>query len=431
MTVESRSDEGKGEHLRRDREAAARAGFIKMGPRKWLLVRCFERVLSPLVRVVAGLNSANSGPTQGEIKNILVIEYWHLGDVVILLPFLRALRQHFPQARISWVVNPKVLPLIENEGLVDELIPIRVPWAQHFSRWKKYNVFSPFWLELARGLRHLRERRFDLALTGRMDIRDNLLVWLSGARRRVGYGVGGGSSFLTDVAMPDPDRPHRTQIWLGLLDYLGLTVENSYPRLTLGGEQRVFAERFLTEQGIAEGELIVGIHPGAGISLRRWGNTNFRRVAERLNREYSARILWFRDPSQVAEGEPLPPGFIPVSLSLPEFVGVVSQCALIICNDSGPMHIADALGVPVVAIFGPQQPAWFGPQGEFSRAVYRPEVWCRPCFDSCIFDQPYCLRLVSIENVYQSAKELVLLNRGRNERRRGDKKGLTVDRTTR
>src|SRR5579864_7455757 len=121
MTSESRSVD---EPSRLDREAAARASFVKMSPRKWLLIRCFEKALSPLARMVKGLSSADSAIVQGEIKNILVVEYWQLGDVVILLPFLRALRRNFPRARISWVVNPKVLPLIENQGLVDELIPI-------------------------------------------------------------------------------------------------------------------------------------------------------------------------------------------------------------------------------------------------------------------------------------------------------------------
>ncbi|HEY6328851.1 MAG TPA: glycosyltransferase family 9 protein, partial [Blastocatellia bacterium] len=86
------------------------------------------------------------------------------------------------------------------------------------------------------------------------------------------------------------------------------------------------------------------------------------------------------------------------------FLGVLSHCRLLVCNDSGPMHLANLLDVPVVAIFGPQRPEWFGPRGNQDLVVFRPEIWCRPCIDYCVFDQPYCLRLVSTDDVYSAVK---------------------------
>lgn len=88
-------------------------------------------------------------------------------------------------------------------------------------------------------------------------------------------------------------------------------------------------------------------------------------------------------------------------------MAVLSQCALFICNDSGPMHISTALDVPVVAVFGPTEPAWFGPLGANHKIVIRSGFWCRPCFDYCIFDQPYCLRTIDVQDVYQPAENTV------------------------
>src|SRR6267143_1189972 len=190
-----------------DTEAAARANILGMTPRKWRLVRLFEavaRCFSSLIPSPRGIEDSKARP-----NTILVIEYWNLGDLAILVPFLRNLRRTFPKARISLLVNATLPRFLEDQGIVDEFFFVRVPWAQHFHRWKKYNPFSQDWISFARTLLSLRRRRFDWAFSGRMDVRDNLIMWLSGARRRIGYGVGGGAYFLTDRVIPNLSRPHR------------------------------------------------------------------------------------------------------------------------------------------------------------------------------------------------------------------------------
>jgi len=101
------------------------------------------------------------------------------------------------------------------------------------------------------------------------------------------------------------------------------------------------------------------------------------------------------------------PNIIPVSLPLRQFLAVLSRCRLFVCNDSGPMHMAGALGVPVVAVFGPTQPEWFGPLGSRHRVVIRRDVWCRPCADHCLFEEPYCLRLIPVEQVMEAVTEVM------------------------
>jgi len=89
--------------------------------------------------------------------------------------------------------------------------------------------------------------------------------------------------------------------------------------------------------------------------------------------------------------------------SLRELASLLERCKVVITNDNGPMHIATGLGVPVVGIFGPTEPVWFGPLGEGNQVVIQPGFWCRPCFDYCLFDQPYCLRTIKVESVFEAA----------------------------
>jgi heptosyltransferase-2 len=277
------------------------------------------------------------------------------------------------------------MSFLDGQGLVDEFIAVRVPWAQHFSRWKKYNPFSRHWISFGRTLAAVRKRQFDWAISGRIDVRDNFLLWLSGAARRIGYGIGGGGFLLTDRVGPDLLRPHRADIWLHLLEALGQPVERDLGSIRLSADELASAQLFLQERGIPSYAFLIGVHPGARIAVRQWGDERFAEVAKSLLTESDTHILWFSDPGNPSAAPPLERCHT-VSLEFRSFLAVLSRCRLLICNDSGPMHVANLLSVPVVAVFGPQKPAWFGPRGARDRVVISHEFPCRPCSDYCIFD---------------------------------------------
>jgi heptosyltransferase-2 len=303
-------------------------------------------------------------------------------------------------------VNESLKAFLEGQGLVDEFIPVRVPWAQHFSRWKKYNPFSRHWISFVRTIIGIRKRQFDWAISGRMDVRDNFLLWLSGAARRIGYGLGGGGFLLTDRVAPDLSRPHRADIWLHLLDAAGKSPNRGLSGFRLTRSELASAEAFLRDQGIPAGAFLIGVHPGARIAVRRWGDEKFAEVVRHILRENDAHTLWFSDPG-IPSDAPRLERCHAVNLEFRSFLAVLSLCRLLICNDSGPMHLAGLLGVPVVAVFGPQKPEWFGPRGTRDRVVIQPEFWCRPCFDYCIFDEPHCLRTITPGQVIASVREAI------------------------
>src|SRR5260370_6060818 len=135
----------------------------------------------------------------------------------MLVPVLKNRRAGLPRGKSSLLVNESLKTFLEGQELVDEFIPVRVPWAQHFSRWKKYNPLSGYWISFTRTILWIRKRQFDWAISGRMDVRDNFLLWLSGAARRIGYGLGGGGFLLTYWLAPELSRADHPVIWLHFL----------------------------------------------------------------------------------------------------------------------------------------------------------------------------------------------------------------------
>ncbi len=386
-------------------DAVARAVLVKISARKHRMIRLIEALLRPLVRI-ADRDLDNPEKLDIEADKILVMEYWNLGDVVMLIPFLRSLRIQYPNANITMVTSPKSEPLLENQGLVDRILAVRVPWAQHYSRWRKYNPFSLHWVELLRMIKFLRDQHFDLAFTARADIRENFILWLGGVSRRVGYGFGGGGFLLTDQAIPDLQRVHFVNRWLRLLEHVGCAPLESLPRLQVTAAEEQSAQEILERHGVHAGDFLIGVHPGARSKSRQWGEENFSTLIARLEAQFPVQTVWFQDHepkkprAEQAERRTL-------ALPMRQFMAVLARCNLLICNDSGPMHIAAALGVPVVAVFGPTEPTWFRPLGPEHQIVIQPGFWCRPCFDYCLFDQPYCLRTIPVQEVFQACASAI------------------------
>jgi len=410
--TDNRSDVGlsKAQH-----ELATAAIFKRYWGKRRLAVRIIDTFLKPLV----WLSKTDAQSNLNDVSRILVFEPGSLGDMIMLMPFLKSLRKRFPQANLSLLcrtggkkgqsyasIDPvSVKTLLLDQGLVDELIPVAVPWMLHVSAWKKYTPFSLNWPLFIWSLLRIRRQRFDLSFaTGRTDLRYNLVLWLTGAKRRVGYGYGGGRFLLTDVAVPDISRPHQTEVSLQLLEHLGISVIRGGQLLKLSPEDEAFSANFLKGKNIGMDDLIVGIHAGARTSSRTWGQERFRQVAQRLTGDFCAKVIWFGDPMD-SDGAALGRNIVPATFPLREFLSVLARCSFVVCNDSGPMHMAAALGVPVVAIFGSTFPEWFRPPGESHRIVVRRDMPCRPCGDRCLFDEPYCLRLIPVEQVMQAVED--------------------------
>ncbi|HZK77486.1 MAG TPA: glycosyltransferase family 9 protein [Gemmatimonadaceae bacterium] len=310
------------------------------------------------------------------IRNILVLEPWFIGDLVLATPILRALREKYPDARITLLGKPHATELLEHSGLVDDVIVFDFPWtASGASRKYDPRRYDPAqWKSLAADLR---KRRFDLTMDARMDIRSNVIAFMSGAPRRVGFGFGGGAFLLTDAVTAQPDAHHRVVDWMSLMPPLADSASESEsaellarrlpPLLKVTEQERDAAARTLAANGISENDTVVAIHGGAGDARRRWPIENFAEVAKTLVSRYRAKIVLLLEPG--ADDPRLDIADATLRTTLREMMAILDRCDLFLCNDSGPMHIADALDVPVVAIFLTGNPVWHRPFRDFQKVV--------------------------------------------------------------
>jgi heptosyltransferase-2 len=356
-------------------------------------------------------------PRPGAPRSFLVVEPWGIGDVVLSTALLRALRANYPAARIELLAKPHAGDLLAHSGLVDDVIPFDFPWTSFTGKLSPERYVPREFQTL---IRELRTRDFDVSLDARRDIRSNVITYLSGARRRIGYDFGGGAHLLTDVLPSGAQNDHKVLDWLKLLEPLGMTgLEGFAPSLSVTESEKENAGRRMGISGLSTEKPVVGVHPGASHAVRRWEADRFASVIDSLIQEQGAQVVVFEetegDSSAIIPRNPVRR----MRSDLRGFMALVTQCDLLLCSDSGPMHIANALGVPVTALFGPQRREWYGPRGENDNVVQVDDMPCRPCFDACIFATPHCMEGITPSAVVRS----VAAQLERLESRRGELAG--------
>lgn len=339
-------------------------------------------------------------PRAGVPKSFLVVEPWGIGDVVLSTALLRALRSAFPDARVSLLAKSHAKDLLAHSGLIDEVIPFDFPWTAFTGKLSPGRYIPKEFQDL---IRKLRVRDFDVSLDARRDIRSNVITYFAGARRRIGYDFGGGSHLLTDVLPSGTQDEHKVSDWMALLKPLGVDNPDGFlPSLSVTDGERANARRRVAMLGLSTERVIVGVHPGASNAVRRWSGERFAGVIDLLIHERGVQVLLFEE----SEGDS---SYIKprhevkrINSNLRGFMALVAECDLLLCSDSGPMHIANALGVPVTALFGPQRRNWYGPRGPMDSVVQVDDMPCRPCFDACIFATPHCMEGITVEAVASS-----------------------------
>jgi ADP-heptose:LPS heptosyltransferase len=342
----------------------------RVTPGKIAIFRSIDALMSPL-RL---LQSSARAPQR--IERILVLEPWLLGDVVIATAALRALRDLFPSAELTLLGKHHAAELLGGSGLVDDVIICDLPWTAKTAKYdpRRYDRNT-----LSALIRRLRDSKFDVTVDARMDLRSNLLTRATGAPIRVGYDFGGGSALLTRAVPADPNANHRVDDWLKLVEALKPYADRSkanlelsrsagyVPTLAVTEDEASLAEDWLATHGYTRSRPLIAVHSGASDPRRRWPVESYSRIARALAERWHAELLFFPEPGD--ETERLDGALASAKGTLRQMMALFSRCELVLCNDSGPMHVADALGVPVVAIFLTGNPRWHRPSREFQKWV--------------------------------------------------------------
>lgn len=347
-------------------------------------------------------------PMAGEPRRILVRATNWVGDAVMSLPALLALRRRFPQAVIAVAARPWVLDLYRLEPAVDELIPYDAP--------KGFAGLTAQW-RFARGLS---QRRFDCAVLFPNAFEAAWIAWAARIPRRIGYARDGRGFLLTQsVPVPKPGEipAHERFYYLELLRRAGLIEEMPEAdsiRLGRAEAARAAGLRRFRELGVAAP--VVGVSPGAAFGgAKRWLPERFAEAAASIAAHLGASVAVFGAPAEAELCEAVVRNAhergararnFGGATDLAGFIELASACDIFLTNDSGAMHIASALNVPTVAVFGATNPAATGPVGPASRVVREP-VECAPCLlRECPIDHR-CMTGVTAGRVVEEALSLL------------------------
>lgn len=342
----------------------------------------------------------------GKPQKILVRATNWIGDAVMSLPALESLRSRFPEAEIVVLSKPWVSELYWRHPAVTRQI-VYDPSAEHRGA-------RGFW----RLVEQVRAEHFDAAILFQNAFHAAWVAWLARIPVRVGYDRDGRSGLLTEAVQSPPPAAygHQAYYYLELLFRAGL-IEKPEPvkeiRVGLERREETWAAKHLDALGLRGPRFLVGLNPGASFGpAKRWLPERFADLADRLIGALHADVLIFGSREQRSLAETIAsemehtPLILAGETTLRQFMALLARCRLVVTNDSGPMHLAAALGVPLVAIFGSTNERTTGPVSARARVVSQ-HVPCSPCgLRECPIDFR-CMTGVSVAEVYRVALELV------------------------
>ncbi len=340
---------------------------------------------------------------KSKIKRILVRMTNWVGDAVMTLPALEAVRENFPGSSITVLARPWVVPLVENHPAVDAALP--------FTKSRGY----PWDLaETLRMARQIRQGAFDLAILFQNAFEAAFLARVGGVKYRVGYNTQGRGLLLTHSVIKDEEitREHQVEYYLAILRAMGWEAKSRDPVLHVGQKALDSATAVLASNEIGEDGFLLGLSPGAIYGpAKRWPEERFAAVGDRAAKEWGAKVLVFgsRGEQDVCRAvvRSMHEDALDLSgkTSLDEALALIKKCDFFVTNDSGLMHAAAALEVPLVAVFGSTDAVATGPRGNKSRVV-QCDTDCAPCLKPECPDDFRCMLDIEADEVWGAMEKL-------------------------
>jgi ADP-heptose:LPS heptosyltransferase len=375
-------------------------------PRERMLVKLADLAIAPV-----GWFRRRTPPAAA-IRRVLLMRLERIGDLLMVLEAIRDARAAWPDAEIDLAVGSWNVPLARLIPDVTRLEIADAPWLAREGSGATSRTL------IARA-RKWRARRYDVVVNFEPDIRSNFLAWLTGAPRRLGYWTGGGGAFLTDALAYAPTSHVSVNARHLIARAAGRSEAGlerpAAPRLVPPPEAARAADALLRGH---RGPFI-GVHASGGRESKQWHLDRFAGAARRLAESRHATIVLTGAASDRPLVDAVRQGLtgLPVvdaagALDLPSLAALLARLDLFITGDTGPMHLAAAVGAPVVALFGPSNPVRYGPLGARQR-ILRIDLPCSPCGQvrlppaRCRGHVPDCLDGISVDAVVAAAADLL------------------------
>jgi len=345
-----------------------------------------------------------------DIRHILLwMPHW-LGDVVFSLPTIQALRARLPHVRITAVAHPPAHEFLSHHPSIDSVIKIPYTPEDSFGSTCRFAL-------------GLKKYQFDLAVLFPNSFRSAMMVWLSGAKIRIGYQTEGRGILLTHplAVQKDSKSIHGIDYYSRIVSCLGINdVEKKFEPI-VSKEEVEQQEESLAQQGIYPSDFKVAIQPGASKQEKRWHPERFGILCQKLIKERGAKILLLGSDAeaelieQVRKFCPREHSLTFTGLDMRMVLGLLQNCQLLIANDSGLVNLAAMVGTPLVAIFGPGSPKTSDPCIEpAKKEIVTKNFPCSPCrhnfFKECKpspHNKPFCIEDISVKDVSDAVYKLL------------------------
>lgn len=342
---------------------------------------------------------------KSNINTILIRATNWVGDAVMTLPALEAAHENFPSARITILAKPWVAPLFENHPAVSDILVFQ-----------KYDSVIKDLAEIRSLIESVKEKQFDLAILFQNAFEAAIIAYMGGVKYRVGFDSDGRGLLLTHAIKRTSEifKVHQVEYYLSILKAVGLKAENRNPVIHIAKDNLLKADNLLKLNGINKDDFLLGIAPGAIFgNAKRWPPECFAEIGDLAAERWDAKTIIMGSKKEKYIGSIVtglmrhnPLDFCGIT-SLEEAIALINRCDFFLSNDSGLMHVAAALGVPTLAIFGSTDHVATGPRGP-KTGIVKHDIDCAPCLKQECPTDFKCMLSITPEEVWQEMEQLKL-----------------------
>jgi heptosyltransferase-1 len=345
--------------------------------------------------------------------NILIVKLSAIGDVIHTLPALNAVRNYYPNGNITWLVEEDAASLVQGHKALDRvIISKRKRWLKELRSLSLLNTIK----EVYGFIKVLRDTRYDMILDFQALLKSGILIAIARGRRKIGFGKGlehmEYSYIFLNERIPAVDMEiHALSRGMMLLNAVGIPTNEIEYKLPVSNDDREKVDELMKKHGIKGVGSLIAINPVAKWESKLWPNERFSRLADTIIDEYDAKIIFTGGPGDgpiiqnimsAMEGRALN---LAGHTTLKMLAALYEKTVLVISTDTGPMHLAAAVGTPVVALFGPTAPWRTGPYGT-GHHIITAESECSPCFKRHC-ETIDCMSQISVKQVMDAVKKII------------------------
>lgn len=327
------------------------------------------------------------------MRKILIVNVNWLGDTLFATPFIRAVKEHYPESHVTVFTHSRCKEILEGNPYVDEII-VYDEKGQHRHLLGRFSMVS-----------QLQSKKFDTAFILRRSLSRTMLLFLSKIHERIGYNSKKSGFLLTKKISLPPKDLHRVEHFLGIARGAGIKPKSINYEFFIPEKDDRKGKEILKNTGVKTGDDFIAINPGGNWDLKRWPAENFAKLADEIIDRFNLKVVLTGAEKDIELCQRISglmkntPLLLCGKTNLKTLGTVFKKAKWVISNDSGPMHIAVGVKTPVIALFGPTSPRITGPYGEGTYKILQKEVDCKiPCYKLSCKDNK-CMKAITVEDV--------------------------------